>query len=83
MSDDASQDQSLVELMRRHNLCLMCLQIISEAPLDDPRREGALAEYNRQLASIDAKIAAITGKPPDIRIGLKSAILFPKAGGVT
>jgi hypothetical protein len=70
------------ELYNRRKLCLFCIQLCSEVPLDDPRRADAIAEYNRQLALIDARIAAIEGKPPDIVIGLKPAILFPKAEGV-
>ncbi len=76
MSDDIN------ELYARRKLCLLCIQVCSEAPPDDPRREGAIAEYNRQLAEIDGRIAAIEGKPPDIVIGLKPAILFPKSEGV-
>ncbi len=68
----------LQELYSRRKLCLFCIQLVSEASPDDPRRADAIIEYNRQLASIDAKIAAITGKPPDIVISLKPAILFPK-----
>ncbi len=69
------------ELYARRKLCLLCIQFVSEAPADDPRRAGAIEEYNRQLAEIDAKITAIEGKPPDIVIGLKPAILFPKSEG--
>jgi hypothetical protein len=69
---------NLNELYSRRKLCLLCIQLVSEVPLDDPRREGAIAEYNRQLAAIDKRIEAIEGKPPDIVIGLKPAILFPK-----
>ena len=72
----------LDELYMRRKLCLFCIQTVSETPLDDPRRAGAIEEYNRQLASIDAKIAAITGTPPETRIGLKTAIVFPKSEGV-
>ncbi len=75
-------DAALKELYARRALCLFCIQTVSEIPQEDPRRAGAIEEYNRQLASIDAKITAITGKPPDIVIGLKPAILFPKSEGV-
>ncbi len=75
-------DKNLNELYARRKLCLMCIQLVSEVDPSDPRREGAIEEYNRQLASIDAKIMAIEGKPPDIVIGLKPGILFPKAQGV-
>lgn len=72
----------LKELYARHTFCLACIKLVSETPLDDPRREGAIAEYNRQLAEIDKRIAAITGKPPDIVIGLKPAVIFAKSEGV-
>ncbi len=78
-SASGAADQ-LPELYARRKLCLLCLRTVSEVDPSDPRRAGALEEYNRQLASIDAKIAALTGRPPDIVIGLKPAILFPKAG---
>lgn len=71
----------LTELHARRAMALLCIRVASEAPLDDPRRQGAIEEYNRQLAVIDGKIAALTGKPPDIVIGLKPARLFPKAEG--
>ena len=67
------------ELMGRRKLCLLCIQTVSEVEEGDPRRAGALVEYNRQLSQIDGRIAAITGKPPDTVIGLKPAVLFPKA----
>ncbi len=69
----------LRELYMRRNLCDLFRKIIDES--NDPLRENAMAEYNRQLASIDAKIAAIMGKPPDVVVGLKPAILFPKSEG--
>lgn len=72
---------NLEDLYARRAVCLMCIQVVSETPLEDPRREGAIAEYNRQLAQIDGRIAAIMGKPPDTVIGLKPGILFPKAEG--
>jgi len=70
----------LAELNIRRKFCRFCLQVLSDVDPADPRRESALVEYNRQLAAIDAKIAAITGRPPDTVIGLKSAVLFPRAG---
>ncbi len=69
----------LRELYLRRNLCNLFRMIVNES--DDPRRDDVMAEYNRQLASIDAKIAAIVGKPPDVVVGLKPAVLFPKSEG--
>jgi hypothetical protein len=70
------------ELYARRKLCLFCIQTVSEVDPSDPRRAGAIEEYNRQLAKIDKRIEAIEGKPPDTVIGLKPAILFPKSEGV-
>lgn len=44
--------------------------------VDDPRRDDAMAEYQRQLAEIDKKIEALTGQPPAVVVGLKTAKLF-------
>ena len=73
------EEKRLAELSIRRKLCRFCLQTLSDVDPSDPRREGALVEYNRQLATIDAKIATITGRPPDTVIGLKPAILFPRS----
>lgn len=73
---------SLEELQTRRALCLMCIKMVSEVDASDPRRAVALEEYNRQLASIDKQIEEITGTPPPIVIGLKPAVLFPRAGGM-
>lgn len=73
-------DETLEELHARRFMALQCLKIASEADDDDPRKSPAIAEYNRQLANIDAKIAEITGSPPDIVVGLKTAVLFPREG---
>lgn len=67
----------LDELNFRRTLCRLCIRHISG--MDDPRREGALKEYQRQLAEIDKKIEALTGKPPDVVIGLKTAVLTAKS----
>lgn len=72
--------ESLAVLHGRRAFCLLCIQTVSGADPSDSRREPAIAEYNRQLASIDVKIAAITGQPPDTVVGLKPAVLFPKVG---
>jgi hypothetical protein len=74
--------RSLAELQLRLALCRECIKTISAVDPSDPRRAGALAEYNRQLAVISAQIAEITGKPPPITIGLKPAKLFFETEGV-
>lgn len=72
-----------IELYNRRSICLVCIQTVSEVDPSDPRRESAIAEYNRQLSVIDGRIKELTGKIPSVVIGLKPAILFPKAKGVS
>jgi len=62
------------ELEIRKKLCLGIIDYLYKNCQDDPRFPDALAEYQRQLASIQAKIDA--GKPPTIIVGLKTAKLF-------
>lgn len=59
------------ELKFRKALCEKFIQIISE--MDDPRKEEALEEYNRQLETIKAKIAEL--EPEPVIVSLKSATL--------
>ena len=73
----------LHELYNRRALARLCIYQVSTVDPSDPRREGALAGYNRQLAEIDKKIAAITGKIPPVVVNLKPAILFPRSEGIT
>ncbi len=65
-------------LQARRAFCLLCIQTVSDADPSDPRRDEAIAEYNRQLASIDQKIAALTGEIPAVVVGLKTATLLGK-----
>ena len=69
-------NQEIGELQFRRKLCQAVIELIDR--MDDPRKPDALAEYQRQLAEIDAKIADLTGQAPDVVIGLKTAVLFPK-----
>ena len=64
--------RSLPELNWRRELCLKVIEELKK--LDDPRREGAMSEYKRQLASLDAQIAEAQ-KPPPTVIGLKTAVI--------
>jgi hypothetical protein len=68
----------LQELRARRIICLACIRIIEEASDSDPRKAEALEEYKKQLAELDDLIA---GKPPDIVVGLKPAVLFADPGG--
>lgn len=43
------------------------------------KAKEATMHYRGQLAEIEKKIEEITGKPPPIVIGLKTASIFPKA----
>lgn len=79
---ESTEHRPLKELYARRALCLFCIQTVSKVSLEDPRRPDAIVFYNEQLSKIDKEIESITGKIPDITIGLKPAILFPKAEGV-
>lgn len=77
MTEITIGQSSLDDLQFRRNICRIFISIISG--IEDPRREAALKEYNRQLAEIDNKIETITGKPPEVVVGLKTAVLFAKS----
>ena len=47
--------------------------------MDDPRKADAMNNYKAQLASIDAQITELTGTPPPVVVGLKTAKLFGKS----
>ena len=79
MNLSPEQQAKLVELQLRSALAHKCIQIVSEVDPSDPRREGAIAEYNRQKAEIDAQIAEITGKPPAVVVGLQPAVITSRA----
>lgn len=78
-TEETEETETLEQLNARRDFCLFCIQTVSGADENDPRKPGAIAEYNRQFAAIDARITALTGRPPDTVIHLKPAILFPKA----
>lgn len=67
------------KLYMRRAMCQFCIKTLDDMDESEPGRADALIEYKRQLASIDAKIAEATGKPPDIVIGLKTASLTGEA----
>jgi hypothetical protein len=77
---NAEQESQLTDLNQRRALCMAFIDVLDQIDPAEPRRAGALEEYKRQLAEIDSRIAALTGKPPDIVVGLKTAQLFGKAG---
>lgn len=66
--------QSFVDMLDR-----MSLDELTKMGFTDEQRKSAMDEYKRQLAEIDRKITEITGTPPDIVIGLKTARLFGKS----
>ena len=70
--------RSLAELTFRRNLCRAFIKAIDEME-DEPRKPEAMENYKAQLAKIDAEIAEITGKPPPVVVGLKTAKLFGDA----
>lgn len=67
--------RSLGELNVRRQICRKIIAYLYQEAQGDPRLPDALKEYNEQLKSIDAQIMAITGKPPAIVIGLRTAVL--------
>lgn len=68
--------RTLNELNFRRELCLKVIAVLEAT--DDPREESAkaaaIAEYKRQLASLEAQIAEVQ-KPPPTVIGLKTAVI--------
>lgn len=72
------KEQRLAELRARRAICQAAIKLV-ERETDDPRRESALKEYQRQLAEIDRLITVITGTPPPVVIGLRAATLSGKS----
>ena len=68
-------DRTLAELNMRRTICQACIKTLDKIE-GDPRKKDAMENYKAQLASIDAQIAEITGTPPPIVVGLKTAKLF-------
>lgn len=73
--------RTLDELYTRRALAQECIRIVDQAE-DDPRRPAALKKLQDQLASIDAQIAEITGKPPPVIVGLKAATLAAESKSI-
>ena len=72
---EVKMDSKLSELNMRRTVCQACIKVLDRAE-DDPRKPKAMEEYKAQLAEIDAAIAEITGTPPPVVVGLKTAKLF-------
>ena len=70
--------RSIKELVWRRKFFMTVIKIIDELE-DDPRKPGAMEHYKAQLAEIDAQITEITGTPPPVVVGLKTAVLFGKS----
>ena len=70
--------RDLKDLEWRREFAQMVIKVIDEMP-DDPRKPEAMIHYKGQLAQIDAEITEITGTPPPIVVGLKTATLFGKS----
>ena len=77
MSENQTGQLTIDDLSFRRALCREIIRVLSG--IDDPRREDAIKEYQRQLAEIDKKIESITGEPPPVTVGLKTAVLFAKS----
>ena len=68
----------LTGLRFRRSICRFCIKVLDEMDKGTEGRASAMKEYKRQLAEIDKKITKITGTPPAIVVGLKTAKLFGK-----
>lgn len=68
----------LKDLHLRRNLALGVLRMIREDLAYDPRSSVAEQRYMKQLEEIEEKIKEISGRPPDVVIGLSPANLFAK-----
>ena len=81
-------DNKIGDLKMRRSLCQLAIKTLDNltdkelefGQYSDEDRKSAMTEYKRQLAEIDAKITAVTGTPPAIVVGLKTAKLFGEAG---
>lgn len=71
-------DRTLAELNMRRTICRAAIKVLDRSE-DDTRKPAAMEHYKAQLAEIDAQIAEITGKPPPVVVGLKTATLFGDA----
>ena len=71
-------DGKLAELKMRRTICQACIKTLDQVE-DDPRKPEAMENYKAQLASIDAQITELTGTPPPVVVGLKTASLFGKS----
>lgn len=60
----------------RRQMARFCVKTLDEMPKGDPRREDALEHYKKELAEIDAKLTELTGTPPPVVVGLKTAKLI-------
>lgn len=68
--------KELSNLNARRTITMAAIRLLS----DDKSKKAkeAILHYQGQLAEIDKKIEEITGKPPPIAVGLKTASIFPK-----
>jgi hypothetical protein len=79
MSDNDKQHRPLAEVEARRMIALKAVKAVKGVDDSDPRKESALRYYEAQLAELDAEIEEITGKPPPIVVGLKTASLLGDA----
>ncbi len=70
------EPESLASLNLRRVIARVAIRTVSTEE-DPDAKEDALQYYNAQLAEIDRKIALLTGSPPPVTVGLKTADLTP------
>jgi hypothetical protein len=75
---ELTKEAKIKDLHSRRSICQAAIKIVDEAT-EDPRRAEALKHYQGQLAEIDRQITELTGKPPDIVIGLQAGVLTAKS----
>lgn len=68
------EERQLQELMLRRLVAQECVRAMA-AIKDDPKAREAEEKYRQQLTNIEKKIEAITGRPPDVVVGLKPGTL--------
>lgn len=75
MAIEEEGNEVLRNLQVRRSIALQAIRVLADEKVD-PRARPAEGYYREQLAKLDAMIAKITGTPPPVTVGLKTAVLF-------
>ena len=88
--EQKTKPRSINELRMRRTVCDQIIRTLMAMGESDPRQPEALEHYRQQLKKLDTELAEAERlerqrlgipEPEPIVIGLKPAVLFPKAGG--